>query len=339
MNTRIIIASLLATLGSLSAPAQAVDVFAGNGIGFSNKTLAESTGPWVANMVFSKQDLKSGTTGEIYTGQAVTPAVQSELATKGGVAQVVHPTRSMAWCDPASNPDGDTNIANCWGWAMFSKWVVIDLNALQKGNSSVWVTITAERYNDGDEDTTDDDLIPALTVFQGRQDVGVHLHSYPNKFQKDPFWAWKLKPFAGGKTKSTGYSTAYATATEDKAEVTGRVMLKSGNNNYLTVAVGGDARHADASQKHPVNFKLKVKLSRKEPKSSGNGSNNQGLFDACGCTKGVDQWHATMGHCMAVGECELPEWKNGPPGIRCQTSDECDANGGRWLCTDPDVKC
>ncbi len=265
MNKKLTVSTALA-LGCLAGGAQAVEVFAGNGIGFSNKTIEESTGPWVANMIFSKQDLKQGTVGEIHTGQDLTPAVQAAEAAKGGVSQLAHPTRSMAWCDPASNPDGDTNIDNCWGWSMFSKWVVLDLNALQKGTSNVWVTITVERYNDGDEDTTDDDLIPALTVFQGRQDQGVHLHSYPNRFQSNPFWAWNLKPFAGGKTKSTGYATAYGSSDETKAQVIGKVQLKPGNNNYLSVALGGDARHASPAEKHPVNFKLTVKLSRKQPK-------------------------------------------------------------------------
>lgn len=337
MKTMHLMASILA-LGCLSGTAAAVEIYAGNGIGFSNNTVDKSTGPWVANMTFSKQDLKKGTAGEIHTGQDITPAQQAADAATGGVAQLVHPTRSMAWCDPLSNPDDDTSIDNCWGWSMFSKWVVVDLNALQKANKSVWVTITAERYNDNDADTTDDDLIPALTVYQGRQDVGVHLHSYPNRFQKNPFWAWKLKPFTGGKTKTTGWDTAYDTDTKDKAQVIGRVLLKPGSNNFLSIAVGGDARHEDPTkQKHAVNFKLTVKVSREEPKSDD--GTNPGFLDACGCETGVTQWHATMNHCMSVKACDEPEWKNGAPGIRCQTPAECTSNGGRWLCGDAGVTC
>lgn len=149
----------------------------------------------------------------------------------------------------------------CYGSANGSKWTVVDLNGLQKaGLKSVWVTVTAKRYDDQDGTATDDDLIPALTVFRGRQDVGVHGFWYPNQFQESPdFWAWKLSPFHTTTAKSDtsgGWATAHGADDSSSASVSGQVPLKPGNQNYLTVALGGDAR--DGSSGHDVNFELTV---------------------------------------------------------------------------------
>jgi hypothetical protein len=339
MKTRKVIPSVIAAFACLSGAAGAADIFGGNGIGFSNNTVnpgtgAYSPGPWVANIVFNKQDLRAGAAAVIKTGDDITPAAQAEAAKNGGISLIVPPTKSMAWCDPASNPDnpGNTDISQCYGWAMHSKWVVLDFNALQKaGLTNVYVSITAKRYNDNDAVATDDDLVPALTVFQGRQDQGASLHWYPNKFQKQPFWAWKLTPFAGGATKSNGWATGYmAGGSMDSANVTGRLKLKPGGQNYLTVAVGGDAR--DPSAKHDANFELDVALSKKAPKeSSGSGSGGTGAgsaagkYDKCGCEIGVKQWHPSMNHCMAIELCA----PIAGTADQCKTPEMCERDGGR----------
>lgn len=350
MKKRNVIASIGAALACLSGAAGAADVYGGSGIGFSN-----NPSQFVANIVFNKTDVKNGASPVVIkTGDDVTPAQQKGL----GTTITIPPTKSMAWCDPVSNPDipSNTDINTCYGWGMFSKWVVLDLNALQKaGLTSVWVSVTAKRYDDGvatEADATgktlpsDDDLVPALTVYQGRQDVGIHNHWYPNKFQKNPFWAWKLTPFTGGTTQSNGWATAYGPGSQDSANVTGRLKLKPGGQNYLTVAVGGDARHADAKLKHDVNFQLGVQVSRKSPSTGvdysslgggngssggGNGGGNTGgnsaagKLDKCGCQIGVTQWHASMNHCMAISLCT----PIAGTADQCKTPEMCEKDGGR----------
>jgi hypothetical protein len=332
---------LAALLASLSGAASAVEVYGGTGIGFTN-----SDSQWVANFVFSKQDAKSGASASIKTGDDVTPAAQ-----KGNGTTITVPrTKSMAWCDPSSNPDNpsNTDFDQCYGWGMHSKWVVVDLNDLQKrGMTNVWVSVTAKRASDGTTDEyaadgttplpSDDDLVPALTVFQGRQDVGAHLHWYPNKFQKQTFWAWKLTPFAGGKTESNGWATGYFSGGNlDSANVTGKVKLKPGGQNYLSIAVGGDARHGDTKDKHDVNFELVVSVSKKKPSSATNsgstsggstgGGAASGNIDKCGCTIGVTQWHPAMNHCMEVSKCDAIKDN---PDDHCKTPAMCEADGGR----------
>jgi hypothetical protein len=169
------------------------------------------------------------------------------------------------------------STGGCFGSALGSKWAVIDLNGLQKaGLRSVWIAVTASRYDDGIAEETDnqghlqpgdDDLIPALTVFRGRQDVGVHGYWYPNQFQPNPkFWAWKLSPFYSGTASNDttgGWATANGSASNHSASISGKYLLKPGNQNYLTVAVGGDGRDGPAA--HDVNFELAVRVSRKPP--------------------------------------------------------------------------
>jgi hypothetical protein len=321
--------------------AGAAEIYGGNGIGFSNgnvnpATGASPTGPWVANIVFDKTDLKKGEPVAMKTGDAITHPRQAADAAKNGNTQVVPTLKSMSWCDTdgvKSLMSSAADTSKCYGWSMHSRWVVLDFNALQKaGTTSVWVSMTAKRFNDNDAVATDDDLVPALTVFQGRQDLGVHLHWYPSVLQDMAnFWAWKLTPFTGGATKSNGWSTAYMAPPQtsmDSANVTGRLKLKPGGQNYLTVVVGGDAKHATAAEKHDVNFELDVALSRKAPKSTGGGDGGAsagGKLDKCACEIGVTQWHPSMNHCMAISLCEPIK---GTPD-ECKTPEMCEKDGGR----------
>jgi hypothetical protein len=211
------------------------------------------------------------------------------------------PAKSMGWNDPASNPEvkGSTDIAkDGFGWGHNSRWYLVDLSQLAAGN--YYVSVKAERYDDGQVNevlpavlevkevkdangiiTTkgvvgvpektlpeDDDLVPALTVWDGYQNRGSHLHWFPNKNQKTttPFWAEMLKPettLVGINTASKGFDTAFGAADTGFAQVSGVIKLDATgkmakNNRYLTIALGGDDRNP--ANKHDVNYKLTVKV-------------------------------------------------------------------------------
>lgn len=305
------------------------EIIGGTGLGFSN-----ASGQWVANIVFNKADLTSGLTTSLKTGDDLTPAQQQEQ----GTTLTVPPTKSMSWCDPAANPVNPTttDFNECYGWAMHAKWVVLDFNEMQKkGVKTVYLKLSAKRYNDNDNVTTDDDLIPALTVYKGRQDVGAHLHWFPNKFQKDPvFWAWKLSPFNTETDKtvnSLGRATAYGPGNQDEAIVTGKLALKAGGQNYLTVAIGGDAHHENVADKHDVNFQFDVQVSKKAlSANSSSNANNGGAtakFDLCGGEIGSTMWHPAMCHHMAISLCDGLVGKEA-----CQTPEQCELNKGPLPC-------
>jgi len=341
------IAWLLAT-----GPAGAAKVYGGSGIGFSN-----DPSRWVAHILFEKTDKTTvwtksdtfkGKVVSVQTGDVLTPMAPSAPADQWDLATITVPhTRSVAWCDPAANPDdpGNTDFTSCFGNAKDSKWFTVDLNDLQRaGLRSVAVTVTVKRHDDGlvqENDASgnpiaaDDDLIPAVTVFRGRQDTGGHGNWYPNRFQRREFWAWKLIPFAPAASPAAGYASAYGVGAQDSATVSGRYLLRPGNQNYLAIAVGGDARQ-DTAAPHDVNFSLSVGVYTQDPKTDGIFAD---ATDTCGCEKGQTWWHLAMGHCMSIAECRKPAWKNGPPGHRCQTPAECKTNGGRWACGDTGVAC
>lgn len=190
--------------------------------------------------------------------------------------------RSMSWNNPQSNPDGvvTTDLAKGFGSGGHSQWYLVDLSKLSSGK--YYVSIKLERYNDGQavevvpasataaEQTlpSDDDLVPALTVFDGYQNRGISGSWYPNQFQetKTPFWAEMLKPektLLGSNTKQAGFDTAFGSVDADTAHVSGTIKLDAAGklaqtNRYLTVAIGGDDRNAQ--NKHEVNYKLTVKV-------------------------------------------------------------------------------
>lgn len=195
----------------------------------------------------------------------------------------IPPLRSMSWNNPQSNPDGivKTDAANGFGSGAHSQWYLVDLSKLPSGK--YYVSIKLERYNDGQavevtpatattaEQTlpSDDDLVPALTVFNGYQNRGISGSWYPNQFQETqtPFWAEMLKPeklLLGSNTKQAGYDTAFGSADADTAHVSGAIRLDPAGkvaktNRYLTVAIGGDDRN-NPQNKHDVNYKLTVKV-------------------------------------------------------------------------------
>lgn len=128
---------------------------------------------------------------------------------------------------------------------------------------------------------SDDDLIPGLTVFKGAQLAGTKIHWYPNRHQGSlsddktvtiPFWGSNLQKPTWRKTAKTnyelkgensgalGYDTANGAGDQNVAEVSGEIKLDASNmaNNYLTIALAGDARHASSADKHDVNYQLTV---------------------------------------------------------------------------------
>lgn len=209
----------------------------------------------------------------------------------------IPPLRSMSWNNTQSNPDDKTttDLTKGFGSALHSQWYLVDLSKLAAG--TYYVSVKVERYDDGvataneiltpavlDTDgktvktpavyatLSDDDLVPALTVFNGYQNRGAHLGWFPNQFQTTttPFWAEMLKPEAtlvGANTGKTGFDTAFGAADEGIAQVSGVMKLDSTakglkqSNRYLTVALGGDDRNA--ATKRDVNYKLTVKVHKK----------------------------------------------------------------------------
>ena len=227
----------MVVLLSLSAPGEAAEIHAGQGIGYSPWSF-----PWVGTIVFNGWDAVSGAEFVVKTGDDVTPPSQANTDAK----LIVPPLNYISWCNSYANPlvKNNENFNACYGNAQYSHWYVLDLNDLWKhGMRGVWVSIAAERVS------PTDGLVPALTVFQGRQEVGSTLHWFPQEYQPRPvFWADGLKPFTGGTTQSRGWATAYDSKSKDLAQVTGWVRLHPGGGNYLTVVVGGDARRIEVKK-------------------------------------------------------------------------------------------
>ncbi len=195
-------------------------------------------------------------------------------------AIVIPPLRSMSWNNPQSNPDvvQNTDLTKSFGSGLHSQWYLVDLSKLSAGR--YYVSIKLERFNDGQavevtpatattaEQTlpNDDDLVPAITVFNGYQNRGLSGSWFPNQFQKTttPFWAEMLKPegvLVGANTQKAGFDTAFGLAEDDRAQVSGVIKLDSAGkmsktNRYLTVVIGGD----DRTTKHDVNYQLTVKV-------------------------------------------------------------------------------
>ncbi|MDD2769300.1 MAG: hypothetical protein PHT19_11235 [Methylococcus sp.] len=256
MNQKTRIGAVIGVLIALPASAGAAEIFGGSGIGFDDSPV-----PWVSTIVFDKKDAKAGAAEFlVQTGDDVTPASQKETSARIWVPSL----SATAWCDSYANPlvsnNQDFNL--CYGNAWESNWYVLDLNALQKsGLKDVWVSVTAKRVTDGTDTPVDNLLIPALTVWQGQQSIGGNLQWFPQTFQTTPtFWANQLSPFTGGDTQSIGWASAYGTAAQDQAEVTGWVKLRPGGRNFLTVAVGGDARKNIVKQ-HTTDGQCKYALS------------------------------------------------------------------------------
>lgn len=300
---------------------QAADVVGGTPQG-------ENPSPWLASIQFIKFDLTSRIPVTLKTGDSLrAPTQENPNATL-----IVPRLGSMAWCDPVANPlePNNSDIGECFGSTAQTQFVVLDLNkARKKGAKKAYVRLTLKTLDDGDhgQNDADDDLVPAMTVYQGRQQAGDVLSWYPNKFQNDAgLVGWKLAPFTGKATNnSPGWTTAYmAQGSLNKAVLTGKMALKSGDGNYLTVAIGGDARHADLAAKHPVNFQLDVEVDSK-PLTEANSGNNGGGIDKCGCKIGVNQWHPSMQHCMAISLC-LPLVGTDD---QCKTPEMCLIDGGR----------
>lgn len=184
-----------------------------------------------------------------------------------------------------------TDIDKGFGWGHSSHWYLVDLNNF--AGQKVYVSVMVERYDDGNHDEknasgvalpSDDDLIPGLTVWVGNQDQGTHTHWFQNKHQATatfdgvegtPYWTRKLskpnmtigkKTYAlkGMSSGMVGWDSAFGVGNQDMAMVSGEIMLdkKDPNKNFLTIATGGDARHAAAASKHDVNYKLTVQVAK-----------------------------------------------------------------------------
>jgi len=100
--------------------------------------------------------------------------------------------------------------------------------------------------------------------------------------------------------------------------------FESGSKKWIVVI--------SADQLGILDIRAKVTTSGRDYKISNNTANIQvtvekppiispeqgtGGFDACGCPSGT-LWHPEMNHCMAIGLCDLPEYKG-----QCQAGDQC----------------
>ncbi len=287
MNTiRLITLMILAGLTQTSEAAEAI---AGYGV------------PYAARLVFQKLDINKNTSSNTHvfslkTGDSLLPSMQANSnMTPATVATV----KSAGWCDPLANPTPTTDIDQCYGWSQQSQWFLLDLSKL--GKRKIWAEITVEK----DPGINNDYLVPALTVWRGRQTQGLFGDWYPNKFQgyaangkpdnsvSKAFWAWNLAPLNNTPDK---LSWATAANNTDKSLVTlsQQVGLKGGESNYLTVIVGSDNQQAAGQN---ANFKLSVKL-----------SGQQGKFDQYGCAIGLTCRHPQMDHCMPIADCSKPQY-------------------------------
>lgn len=244
MTYRKLFSSMLVATG-LTGNALAGDIYPSYGV------------PYAAKLIVDKKDTKKDApAASLHSGQAFNSPNDHDNAT------VIPQTKSIAWCDAAVTPAGyETN--GCYGWSVNSAWFLVDLSKLKgQGLSTVWVTVSVGRYQGAKPE--ENDIIPALTVYRGNQTLGPHIHWYPSELQSVPeFWGWLLQRATFVKGDPFSYNSAYATTSQDLASVYGKFKLKGGTQDYLTVAVGGDAK--DANTKHSVNYQLTVDVKQKQP--------------------------------------------------------------------------
>jgi hypothetical protein len=255
---------------------------------------------YIARITFDKDTLKEGGKSvEITTGQPVA---------EPHYTAVIPAVKSMGWNDHVLNPKkcSATVTANCmsavfttddladkaYGWSHNSLWYLVDLTALKGKKAHVHIKV--ERYQDDqlggepgkDKDgndiilPSDDDLIPAMTVWKGMQITGTKTHWYPNRHQGAVaddgsdiyFWANDLQKPQWRKTNTTnyelrgttsaalGYDTAFDSSGKTVAEVQGEIKLDSKDMtaNYLSIALGGDDR--EPGRKRDVNYKLTISV-------------------------------------------------------------------------------
>lgn len=282
-----------------------------------------------AQLVFTNEDAKPG--GKILSvksGDILLPAAQKN---SNITPYLIPRVKSSGWCDPSANPNTLTKeYENCFGWSMYSRWFLIDLS---KVSSTVWVQINVSRYKDNDSDLTDDDLIPAMTIWRGKQSQGKFGDWYPNQFQGfdnfgkplnndkfKPFWAWTLSPLSNISTNAS-WSSALESSNQKSVTIIQKVVNKTGDQDYLTIALSGDDQLG--GNLHDVNFQLNVRISSKYPvtdlytedtsidsNNSVSGSGGQSsMIDTYGCTVNVTCWHPQMDHCMDIPLCDLAEYK------------------------------
>ncbi|MCP9451522.1 MAG: VPLPA-CTERM sorting domain-containing protein [Nitrospira sp.] len=142
-----------------------------------------------------------------------------------------------------------------YGWTHTSRWALIDLNPLYaNGHTVVDVNIALGRYDDGTAGR--EDLIPGLTVWLGKEDLGNWSHTYVNGINSTNWGAWNGDPpCAPAGTCSYFPTLAQAGLAghvwadgDDHTSPTGTasvfindLVLGPGGNNYLTVVLGGRA--------------------------------------------------------------------------------------------------
>lgn len=274
--------------------------------------------PYTARLVFEKSDVNKIANSNdknvtVKSGEELLPSTKQ--ANSSLTALTVPTVKSNGWCDTAANPNTTTN--DCYGWSNQSSWFLMDLSKL--GTRKVWIQISAQK----DEDSTDDYLVPALTVWRGQQNQGLTGDWYPNKFQgyaangtsdgsvSKAFWAWNLKPLNNTAGKLS-WTTASTNTDKSKITLTQQVALKGGESNYLTVILGSNNQETPNQN---ANYKLLVRLSSQKPTTNPGDSYTPQppppttKLDQYGCLIGVECRHPKMGHCMSITLCNQPKYQ------------------------------
>ena len=281
---------------------------------FSNQVLAAETiagqgAPYTARLVFQKKDVNKVSTNAandviLQSGDELLPAKQQNSSLP---VFLIPSVKSNGWCDPAANPNVTTTaIDQCYGWSQQSQWFLLDFSKL--GKRKLLLNITLQKS----DTSTNNPLVPALTIWRGQQTQGLAGDWYPNKFQgfgsngkpdnsvAKAFWAWNLAPLNNTSGKLS-WVTASGSSNKDKASFSQTIALKGGESNYLSVIVGSDNQETPNQN---ADFKLVVRLSQTK---SGN-TPPPDPIDKYGCTRGLTCWHPQHLHCMAVAECSKPEF-------------------------------
>ncbi len=192
-------------------------------------------------------DMDSPGTASAQTGQALTVQGTTSAHTDSGGNGLVDTIASKSFHDLGNLATGI--YPGTYGWAHTSRWSVIDLNGLyDAGHTNVQLTVTLQ-------DSNGTGLIPGVTVWQGKEDLGNYSSRYVNGIDSTNWDQWN----GGGLCAPAGTCSYYPTlaqaglggnvwaAADSQTSPTGtatvslNTILTAGNNNYFTFVMGGNA--------------------------------------------------------------------------------------------------
>lgn len=195
------------------------------------------------------------------TGQTLTPIGNLADAQDFNGDLKVDEVGVKSWRDNIDPDFAGPIPASQYGWALNSRWIMLDLNPLQnQGYSQVKVNVTLQADATGANGTAD--LISAFTVWQGLEltnPVTTTDKWYPNASTSNnwsDWWATNLKAsaqvgqvwWAADDTNNPTHSISLELPTQTLA----------GSNNYLTLVFGGN--NFGPTQFTFANFKATVSV-------------------------------------------------------------------------------